>query len=129
MVCTEGKKDDNITAGFNTDHSAMSLNFEDSKNPRGPGLWKHNTSFLTDPEYVEQVKNATADVRRQYEHDNSVDDALLWEMIKLKVRETSDPLLFGARKASMRKNSVKDLTDEVTSLEKNIRGNFFKFWE
>ena len=43
-------------------------------------------------------------------------------MIKLKVGETS--LLFGARKVERKKNSVKDLTDKLTSLEKTSENTF-----
>ena len=76
-----------------------------------------NTSYLIDIEYIERVKNTIADARKQCEQGNCVDDALLWEMVKLKVRETS--ILFSVlRKWQLEKNSGKELKDKLTSLER-----------
>ena len=56
-------------------------------NPRGRGFWKLNTSFLNDKEYVNQIKETIAKVSQEYESDNAVNDSLLWEMIKLKIKK------------------------------------------
>ena len=39
--------------------------------------------------YVKQIKTAIKAVKEEYQEDNTVDAALTWEMIKLKVREQS----------------------------------------
>ena len=41
-----------IVAGYKTDHSMISLSLGLTENIRGPGLWKLNTSFLSDEEYL-----------------------------------------------------------------------------
>ena len=52
-------------------------------NPRGPGFWKLNTSFLSETEYINHIEG----VKDEHQNDKSVNASLLWEMIKLKVRE------------------------------------------
>ena len=58
-------------------------------NSRGPGFWKLNTSFLNDIEYVNKIKAIIKETRSEYEKDDSVKPNLLWEMVKMKVREES----------------------------------------
>ena len=56
---------------------------------RGRGFWKLNTSFLSETEYVNQIKSTIAKTINEYSQDNTVDPGLLWEMVKMKVREAS----------------------------------------
>ena len=76
-----------ISAGFKTDHSLITIKLALHSNRRGPGFWKLNTSLLQKEGYVNQIKKAINAVQEEYQEDNSVDAALTWEMIKLKVRE------------------------------------------
>ncbi|CAH3030879.1 unnamed protein product, partial [Porites evermanni] len=45
-----------ILAGYKTDHSMITLQISLHSNTRGRGFWKLNTSFLTETEYVNQIK-------------------------------------------------------------------------
>ena len=56
-------------------------------NTRGRGFWKLNPYFLS--EYVNQIESIITQTRDEYSQDNTVDPGLLWEMIKMKVREVS----------------------------------------
>ena len=67
----------------------ITLNFSLHSNPRGPGFWKLNTSLLTEIDYVNQIKSVIQETQNEYKDDESVNPSLLWEMIKLKVREKS----------------------------------------
>ena len=58
-------------------------------NPRGNGFSKLNTSLLTEIGYTEQVKIIIQQTADEYKEDDTVNPALLWEMIKMKVREKS----------------------------------------
>ena len=78
-----------ILPGFKTDHSMVTLNVALHSNPRGKGFWKLNTSLLSKMRYVQEIKTAIESTVNQYEDDTSVNPVLLWEMIKLKVREKS----------------------------------------
>ena len=76
-----------ISAGFKTDHSMVTIQVALHTNPRGPGFWKLNTSFLSETEYINQIRTTIEGVKDEYQNDKSVSASLLWEMIKLKVRE------------------------------------------
>ena len=76
-----------ILAGFKTDHSMVTIQIALTTNPRGPGFWKLNTSFLSETEYINQIKTTIEGVKDEYQNEKSVNVSLLWEMIKLKVRE------------------------------------------
>ena len=76
-----------ISAGFKTDHSMVTIQVALHTNPRGPGVWKLNTSFLSVTEYINQIKTTIEGVKDEYQNDKSVNASLLWGMIKLKVRE------------------------------------------
>ena len=69
-----------IVAGYKTDHSMISLSLGLTENNRGPGLWKLNTSFLTDEEYLKCIKKVILKTCDDYKDDKDVDDALPWEM-------------------------------------------------
>ena len=78
-----------ILTGYKTDHSMIDISIAVHLNPRGPGFWKLNTSFLNEIEYVNQIKSTIQAVKEEYQNDDTVNHALLWEMIKMKIREQS----------------------------------------
>ena len=78
-----------IVPGYKTDHSMITLRLLLHSNPRRPGFWKLNTSFLTELEYVNQIKTTIQETCEEYKNDEFVNPSLLWEMIKFKVREKS----------------------------------------
>ena len=67
----------------------INLNVALHLNPRGQGFWKLNTSLLSELRYVQEIKTEIESTVNQYKDDTSVNRALLWEMIKLKVKEKS----------------------------------------
>ena len=75
--------------GYKTDHSLITLQISTHNNMRGRGFWKLNTSFLKDEEYIKKIQSIITQTKDEYALDNTVDPNLLWEMIKMKIRETS----------------------------------------
>ena len=73
-----------ITPGFQTDHSMISLNISSHTNKRGPGFWKLNTSLLNEEIYVNLMKETIRETQEEYKDDASVSPTLLWDVIKLK---------------------------------------------
>ena len=61
-----------ILAGYKTDHSLITLHLANNNNPRGPGFWKLNASFLLDSEYVNLIKKTIAEVANEYKNNNEV---------------------------------------------------------
>ena len=56
---------------------------------RGRGFWKLNTSFLKDEEYIKKIQSIITQTKDKYALDNTATPNLLWEMIKMKIREKS----------------------------------------
>ena len=87
---------------------------------RRPGFWKRNTFFLNETEYTNQIRTVIEETHNEYLHENTVNNALLWEMIKLKTREHSIKYAT-AKKAKFddeRKNSRRRLKPFRTSLKR-----------
>ena len=101
----------------------ISLSLGLTKNIRGTGLWKLNTSFLIDEEYLKLIKKVILKTYDDYKDDKDVDDALLWEMIKLKVRESS--IFYGKEKAKCRGTDETKQYDTITYLERKIDGRIY----
>ena len=104
-----------IIPGFKTDHSMITLNLSVHSNPRGNGFWKLNTSLLADAIFVEKIKATIQETANDYKDDKSVDSLLLWEMIKMKVRQESI-----SYSAFLKRDKIKkelDLEKEIAFLE------------
>ena len=78
-----------ILPGYKTDHSLCKIDVNYHSNKRGPGFWKLNSALLSEIEYINAIKATITQTVAQYEHDEEVDEVLLWEMIKLEIRNTS----------------------------------------
>ena len=87
-------------------------------NPRGPGFWKLNTSFLTEIEHVNQIKSTIQAVKEEYQNDDTMNHALLWEMIKMKAREQS--LKYAAAKKAKALKREEDLEKAINNLQLQI---------
>ena len=74
---------------YKTDDSLITIHFASNSNPRGPGFWKLNTSFLLDCEYIELIKKTTDEVAKKYRNKDDVDAALLWDTMKMQIRSSS----------------------------------------
>lgn len=94
------------------------LKISSHSNPRGPGFWKLNTSLLMDRGYTDLIKLTIEHTRHEYENDDSINPALLWDMIKLKVREKS--LSFTSAKKRKIVHKEHDLEDRVASLQNEL---------
>ena len=66
-----------ILPGYKTDHSLITIHLASNSNPRGPGFWKLNTSFLLDSEYIELIKKTIDEVEKEYRNNDDVDPVLL----------------------------------------------------
>ena len=105
----------NISAGYKTDHSLIDIKIALQSNLRGPGYWKLNTSFLTDIDYVTQKTH------EEYQDDDTVNKGLLWEMMKLKIREQSIKYAT-AKKVEMSRREG-ELEKEINFLQNFIESN------
>ena len=107
-----------ISAGFKTDHSMVTIQVALHTNPRGPGFWKLNTSFLSETEYINQIRTTIEGVKDEYQNDKSVSASLLWEMIKLKVREQT--LRYAKIKKTKMLREEEELEKKINTLQRQI---------
>ena len=116
LICNVTHTD--ILAGFKTDHSMVTIQVALHTNPRGPGFWTLNTSFLSETEYINQIKTAIESVKDEYQNDKSVNVSLLWEMIKLKVREQT--LRYAKTKKAKMLREEEELEKKINTLQRQI---------
>ena len=96
----------------------ITLNVAPHANSRGKGFWKLNTSLLSEVKYVQEIKTTIESTANQYIDNTSVNPALLWEMIKLKVPEKS--ISYAAYKNVVTKKREEMLEHEIALLEKHL---------
>ena len=114
-------KSPNISTGYKTDNSLIEIKIALHSNMRGPGFWKLNTSLLTEIDYVNQIRTVIKDTKEEYKNDRCVNDALMWEMIKLKIREHS--LKYSAIKKGKTSRLEENLEREINTLQCLIESN------
>ena len=88
---------------YKTDHSQVSLVLDFTVSPRGPGYWKLNTSYLTDPDYLQKI-NKFIQIHLNQEYDSA---KVHWEIRKLSVTGTT--VQFSSRKKKGDKNTQEAL--------------------
>ena len=96
----------------------ITLSLSLHSNPRGKGFRKLNTSFLSDARYLEEIRTTIQETVIVYENDVSVNPALLWAMVKLKVREKS--ISFAAYQKSATIKRENELENTITILQKQL---------
>ena len=105
-----------ILPGLKTDHSLITLS--KNKNPRGPCFWKLNTSILLDLEYINLIKKTVNEISEEYENNDEVNAALLWDTMKMKIR--SSLLHYSKVKKTKMKSQKTKLELEIISLQKTL---------
>ena len=107
-----------ILPGYKTDHSLITIHLANNNNPRGPGFWKLNTSFLLDDEYVDLIKKTIDNVANEYRNNVEVDAVLLWDTMKMQIRSSS--LKYAKEKKAKIKSKEKTLELDISSLRKQL---------
>jgi exonuclease III len=101
-----------ILPGIHSDHSLLKLTIGNASERTGRGFWKFNTSLLHDEEYVKNIKNIIRSTGETYSNIN--DKGLIWEMIKLNVRNYTIP--YSAIKKKKQNELLFDLNKRYTEL-------------
>ena len=96
----------------------ITLSLSLHSNLKGKGFWKLNSSFLSDARYLEEIRTTIQETVIEYENDVSVNPALLWEMVYLKVREKS--ISYGAYQKSATTKRENGLENTITMLQKQL---------
>ena len=107
-----------ILPGYKTDHSLITIHLASNSNPRGPGFWKLNTSFLLDSEYIELIKKTIDEVAEEYRNNDDVDAVLLWDTMKMQIRSSS--LKYARERKAKIKSKENTLDSDISSLRKKL---------
>ena len=71
--------------------------------------------------YATQIRTVIAQVYEEYKNDDNVNDALLWEMIKLKIREKS--MQYAAAKKAKISRKEEELEKTINALQNLVDSN------
>ena len=96
------------TIGF-TDHRLVTLQINITKQKRGPGIYKINTNLFRDHNYVNLIIDTIEKTKIEYKNLNA---NLLWEMIKITVRDKSQ---------QYSKSRDKEKRDESLKMEADLK--------
>ena len=88
------------------------------QNPRGPGYWKLNTHHQTETQYTELIQTTITDLCKEYEGQSEVDEILLLDVIKMKIREAS--LNYAAARKQRLENRENWLEEEFLALKNKL---------
>ena len=103
------------------DHKAISLDIQFYNKERGKGYWKLNNSVLNDEEYKQGIAELYNETDMQYE--GQVSNTLLWEFLKVKIKQFSIGLSYCVMKSRTTQNQIRelekllDLIDILTTTE------------
>lgn len=92
----------NILTSYRSDHSPVMLDLKFNEFKHGKGLWKYNSSFLQDIEYIEAIQQIVSNIKAYYslpiynksnienitdeEIQFIIDDQLFLETLPLEIR-------------------------------------------
>ena len=111
-----------LLSGIKSDHKCISVNLNFDKCARGPGRWKLNTSILGDKTYKTKIR---ALLQHTKEDHKNLSKQLLWEIIKIKVKEFS--ISYCKQKQKIKTNLMKELETKIQVNESElIKSNYNK---
>ena len=104
-------KNTDIQYGYKTDHSMISMELQMSDFVRGPGIWKLNTSILTEKEYLQNIEQLIVATKKKFQHLTGV---IFWEILKERIIQMSKEYTKKkARKQDDCKHKVKELLNKI----------------
>ena len=104
-----------------SDHSSVNLQIEsqDQKHKRGQGFWKFNNSLLKDEEFVNELRSAIPEKKKEYSYLD--DKGLKWDLIKMSIRALT--IKYSKRKARNKRNREISLFEELNVIQKDLESN------
>ena len=98
-----------ILPAIKTDHSLIEITIKLSGPPRGPGIWKLNTSILQDEKYKSEIKTLIDTAWNELEGNDDL--ALRFDWLKYRIRQFS---------MAYSKNRAKTMREQEMMIEKEI---------
>ncbi|KAL5257678.1 hypothetical protein ACHWQZ_G012561 [Mnemiopsis leidyi] len=118
-----------ISHGFKSDHSYISLTVQGTPVNRGKGYWKFNNQHLENENFVNEVRNII-NATINSDHDSK---SGLWDVIKFKIKDFA--IRFGKKEKEKKDTERKKLIKEIEDIKKDtnfmqnddLRQKFFDF--
>ena len=131
--------DEDISHGYRSDHSLISISLQFNKSPQGKTFWKFNSSLLTNIEFVKEVKEVILNVKKQYAaspynlenieqipnnlFQSIINPQLFFDVLLLEIRNKIISFSSGLRKKE--RNQEQELESLIIRLESSDpEGNF-----
>ena len=127
-------KSSKIETGYKSDHSMVTLLLAMDNFEHGRPLWKHNSSLLTDIEYLKTINSKILDIKKQYclpvyDLDNIdkipdnelqlvINDHLFLETLMMEIRGKS--ISYATYKKKSKNTQEKELLKTIQNLENNL---------
>ena len=119
----------NISSGYRSDHSLVSISLNLYNQTRGRGFWKLNTSLLFDETYKQLISELIRSESMNYNkgidntdsNDACISDQLFLDTLKLSIRGRT--ISYSAKKAKCNRETELTLSKQIEKLEQNIGNN------
>ena len=98
-----------------TDHRALYLVVETSRNERGTGYWKMNTSLLQKKDFVQLINNEIDKTLESVQHKSPVEQ---WELLKERVKKCAT--IYARKNGSQDKLIISQLSEAVNNYEARL---------
>ena len=102
-----------ILPSIKSDHSLIEITLKLRGPPRGPGMWKLNTSLLQDETYKKEIKSIIS--KAWGEFDKNSDVALRFDWVKHKIREFS--INFSKEKSRNIRSKEANILNQIEELD------------
>ena len=110
-------RDNYIGNSVHSDHNPICIELDImTEQQRGKGLWKFNTSLLTDAEYVKKIKDKIEECKQKYKHVG--DHSLVWDTIKAEIRGVT--IRHATYVSKQRNIRLRELNQELQKCEKAL---------
>jgi len=103
------------------DHKAVVMAIRCSNKKRGNGYWKLNTSVLTEDKYRKAIRDIIKNTIEEYQGIEGVDKGMIWELLKIRVKEFS--IKYCCQRSKDSKIEMKILESQITQLDKQLQCN------
>jgi hypothetical protein len=110
VISKESRCDDKSCSLQSTDHQSVHINFIPGVSEKGRGYWKINNSIQQEVEYQLLINNLID----KYIYDkvsNKVDCRLLWEVLKIEIREAT--IIYCKSKSKFKRKARRSLEKEL----------------
>lgn len=107
-------KKSEILPGIQSDHSVVSVDFDDKQPMKGRGYWKLNTHYLLDPEFMKLIKEKITEFKAIHK-DSQCNPNIIWDSFKCFI--TGVCIEYSTRKKKVRSQEKAKLVADIDRIK------------